>query len=185
MMHRFIIVLALSLAAPAVAQTSTPSAAVSDFKSYCMDTRADPAAAFAAADHGGWTIDTVDSAGFAGVSGSSEGREINRGTTAFRALTAGRTTSGTSTYDKCVIVAQEPFEVAANDLVQVMPVRVGSQSNQQWTWHYVYLDGVARSLDHMSTQDAVRAGQSHNPTINVILLRVDGGEMLIYSLANY
>jgi len=173
--------LALSIANDASAQ----SAAVSDFKRFCMDTRADSIAAFAAADASGWINDNTDATSFVGLSGSPAGREINRGTTSFRTLTAGLTISGAAAYHKCVVVAQEPFDVVVAELGLTIPVRVGPQTAQQWTWNYINLDGALRSLDHMSVQDLVRAGQTHNPQMHVIALQIAGGVILIYSEATY
>lgn len=171
----------VSIAGDAVAD----SAAAVDFNRLCIATHADAAAAFAAADASGWTRDVVDSNNFAGLSGNPDGREINRGTTAFRAVTAGQIVVGGETRNKCILVSQEPFETFVQELSRVIPAPVGTHTGQQWSWNYVQSGGTFRSLDHMSVEDAARAGQSGAPQVHIVAVPVTGGAIALYSESTF
>ncbi|MBY0566647.1 MAG: hypothetical protein K2P70_05015 [Hyphomonadaceae bacterium] len=186
MSRSFIVVCAaVGLLAMMSSAAVADSPGVADFHQLCIDTDADAASAFAAADASGWILPQPGTIDFVPLSGNTEGRVINPGTSSFRAFSAGETISGNQTFAQCAVVAVGSFEEIAADMMRSMPVEVGPQNERQISWNYVNLDGRLRSLDHMSVQDLVRAGQSGQPQIHVIALRVQGGAVLAYSRAVY
>jgi len=177
---------AVALFACVASEAAAQSPAASDFSRFCVQTRASSVAAFTAADIDGWSNDTIDAPMFVRLTGSAEGREINRGTTAFRALTAGQRTGADGIPRRsCALVSQETFEVVSTELIRLMPIEVGARTDRQLTWNYMYLDGTPQSLDHMSSEQAVAAGATGNPMIQVVALAIEGGVIMLFTESDF
>jgi hypothetical protein len=185
----FLVAATLALAAFGPSAASAQSPAASDFKRICLDTSADPVAALAAADAAGWAQDAMRSKDYASLSGGSEGRVFQPGTTNFRIFSAGETVSNYQTRSaarvriirKCTLLAVEPFDDVAAQVAQLLPIRVGDQTNEQWSWRYAIVDGKHLSLDHGSVEDAVKAGQAEGGQLLLVLVRINGGIILQFT----
>lgn len=169
--------------------SAAQSPAVSDFKTICMATYADPATALAAADTAGWAKDEARAKDYKSLGGGSDGRVIAPATTNFRILSVGETSSayetnsvkGVRTIHKCVLLAVGTFDLNSSDIKNLVPLKVGKKTNEHLQWRYAVVGDQYLSLDHGSVEDAVKAGQAEKGSLLLTILQIDGG--IIFSLS--
>jgi hypothetical protein len=178
-MIRFAVWAAMALA---LAMGSRASAGdlqtVSDFKRLCMDTHAEPAKVFAAADAAGWKPSPEQNDHFRGLSGNPDGRVIDRGSPAFRAVTASSTINGRLVRRECFLLAVgdvAAVRAAVRDLLKVDPA---SQSDTATIWNVIEIDGVIIPIPHDRPPGLAKA-KHVSAMMQVLIQRLDGSSLVM------
>jgi hypothetical protein len=165
------VAVALGLASAAEGQV------VQDFKHLCMDTHADPTAAFAAADAAGWTVEPSESQAFASVSGNPDGRVIDWTTPNFRAVTA-TIPVGDKPHKACFIIARADFAKTATALNALLAQPPSKQTDEVWTWDMFAIGGGFQALSHFTDGQSAQLSLDH-PMVNVMLLPLEGHAVIV------
>jgi hypothetical protein len=115
------------------------------------------------------------------MTGNSEGRVIKWGTVDFRVFSAGQEDTATGAVRRCVVIAQEAFDLVAKELAQALSLRASLQTDQEFSWkHLVNVGGRWRSLDRMSVQEIIKLPKG-NPIIQIAALKSGDGVALFYA----
>lgn len=173
----------LALATPAVVVVCLATAAtaqvqaIQDFKRLCIDTHADPKAAFAAADAAGWAAAPAQGQVFASMSGNPEGRVIAPGTPNFRALTVA-VPVGPKPHKACFIVAMADFGQATAALSSVLSQPPVKQADQAWTWDLLETDHGLQSTAQFTPGQAAQLTLS-DPTVGITAVHSQSGGFVV------
>jgi hypothetical protein len=154
--------------------------AVQDFKHLCMDTHADPIAAYSAADTAGWqAVPAGLGQTFVSMSGNADGRAIHQGMSDFRALTVS-IPSAVKKHRACFLVARGDFDETKAALGALFGLPPTKQTDKVWSWE------VAATADGYKSFSQLTPGQSAQlsaqyPVVNVSANRLDGGVTLVFT----
>ena len=144
------LVMAVALAASSAASAEAP--AVEDFRSFCLENRADPVAAFAAAEKSGWKPTPPEAAqSNLEIGGNPEGREINPGSPDYRNLSIGHPKNDPA-FETCAITSRTPFDIVTTSVTQ----RFGpphKKSSNVWMWQLMQVSGSVRAISRKSDLD--------------------------------
>ena len=171
---------AAALAMAVLCLVTTASAevqAIQDFKRLCIDTSADPKAAFAAADAAGWVAAPAQGQVFASMSGNPDGRVIARGTPNFRALTV-TVPVGEKPHKACFVIATADFGQATAALSTVLSQPPLKRTDQAWTWDLLATDHGLQSTAQFTPGQAAQLTLS-SPTVAVAAVHAQTGGYVI------